>query len=236
MSDKKSVSEILKTVQENKRKVLTEYESKNILSEIGIQVIETIFVESKLEAVEAARTLKYPVVMKVSSPDIIDRSEADAIRVGIASEIEVRQAFEDITINARSFKEGADVKGVVVQKYLPNALEVIIRVIQDKSFGPTVAFGLAGVWADFLQDVSYRLAPVSKNDAGEMIEEINGYPALKGGKEGNPVDISALKDIIHKISQLPSDYEEISEIDLDPVFALEESKGATVVDAWIELK
>ncbi|KXA91228.1 hypothetical protein AKJ57_02015 [candidate division MSBL1 archaeon SCGC-AAA259A05] len=236
MSGRRNISGILKAVQEDGRKILTEYESKNILSEIGISVIETILATSKLEAVDAARELKYPVVMKVSSPDIMDRSEADAIRVGLTSEIEVRQAFEDITINARSYDKEADVRGVVVQKYVPSALEVIVKISQDRSFGPTVVFGVAGVWTDFLEDMSYRLAPVSKSDAGEMIEEIDGYPMLLGGEEGNPVDISALKDIIHRISQLPMEYEGILEINLDPVFALGEGKGATVVDARIELK
>ncbi|KXA92296.1 hypothetical protein AKJ64_03525 [candidate division MSBL1 archaeon SCGC-AAA259E17] len=236
MLDKKDVSETLKTVREAERKILTEYESKNILSEMEIPVIETVLVNSKLEAVEVARRLKYPVVMKVSSPDITSRSEAEAIRVGLTSELEVRQAFEDIRINARSYRSEADVKGVVVQKYVPNALEVVIRITQDESFGPTVVFSIGGVWTDFLQDISYRLAPVSKSDAGEMIKEIEGYPVLLGSGEGNPVDVSALEDIIHKISQIPEEYEDILEVSLDPVFALEEGKGATVVDARIELK
>ncbi len=227
---------MLSSILEEGRRTLTEVESKKVLSEWDISVTESILASSELEAVDAARDLKYPVVMKISSPDILDKSEADCIRVGISSEIEVRQAFEDLKLNAKSWNEEADIYGVEVQEYVPDAQEAVVGIIQDQSFGPTVTFGLSGVWVDVLEDISYRLAPVSKEDAEEMIEEINGYPILAGINSGTMFDRDALVDIIKKTSELPMEFREISEIDLDPIFAYEKGDGAIVVDARIILK
>lgn len=236
MSSKEEISQMLTSILEDGRKTLTEHESKKVLSNMDISVTETVLATTELEAVDAARDLKYPVVMKVSSPDIVDKSEAGGVRVGISSEIEVRQAFEDLRLNAKSWDEEADIHGVVVQKYVPEAQSVIIGVIQDQSFGPTVTFSLSGVWNEVLEDLSYRLAPTSEEDAKEMIEEINAHPILAGVAGGTPVDKDALVDIIKKTSELPVEFREISEIDLDPVFAYERGEGAIVVDARITLK
>ncbi|KXB06632.1 hypothetical protein AKJ51_03305 [candidate division MSBL1 archaeon SCGC-AAA382A20] len=236
MSKKREISEIFKSVQEDDRLLLTEFESKNVLINWGVPVAETRLATTELEAVDAARDLKYPVVMKVSSSDVPDKREVDGVRVGISSEIEVRQAFEDLRLNAKSVYEDADIKGVVVQEYLSEAKEVVIGVIQDPSFGPTVTFGLGGVWIEVLQDMSYRLAPVSEEDAEEMIKEISGYPILSGAGGESPVDIDGIVEIIKKISEIPMEFREISEINLSPVFAFEKGNGACVVDAQIRLK
>lgn len=232
----KKTSKIIKSARKEGRTVLTEYESKNILDNFDIPVTETILATNKLKAVRAARNLKYPVVMKISSPDIIHKSDAGGVNVGLTSEIEVRQAYENITENAKAYNRSADIQGVVVQKYVPDAREVVIGITQDRSFGSTAMFGLGGVWVEVLEDVSFRLAPVSEKDAEEMIKEINGYPILSGARGEAPSDISALVNIIQKMSKLPTKYEEISEVDLNPVFALDKGKGATVIDAQIILK
>ncbi|KXA90236.1 hypothetical protein AKJ39_00170 [candidate division MSBL1 archaeon SCGC-AAA259J03] len=236
MAKKKEVSEILEAAREDNRTVLTEYESKNILSKWGVSVAKTILAKDELEAVDAARDLKYPVVMKISSPDVIDKEEVEGVRVGVSSEIEVRQAFEDLKLNTKSFNRNAEIHGVVVQEYVPEAKEVVIGIIQDPSFGPTVTFGLGGVWIEVLEDMSYRLAPVSEKDAEEMIKEISGYPILSGVRGEPSVDMEGIVNIIKKISELPVEFREISEINLNPVFAFERGKGAKVVDAQITLK
>lgn len=235
MPKKEDIKKVLNSAIEEGREVLTEYESKQILSNYGVSVTETKLATTELEAVDAARDLKYPVVMKVVSPDIPNRSEAEAVRVGITSEIEVRQAFEDVKLNAKSQNRDADIHGVVVQEYIPDATELVINIIQDPSFGPTVTFGLGGVWIEVLEDMSYRLAPVSEEDAEEMIREISGYPILSGVEDGGPVDEEGVVDIIKKTSELPVEFIEISEIELDPVFAFEKGDGAKVVDAQINL-
>lgn len=236
MVKKNQVSEIIEKVREEGRSTLTEYESKQVLKNWEISVTDTRLATSKLEAVDAARELKYPVVMKISSPDITDKTEVDGVRVGISSEIEVRQAFEDLKLNAKSVVEDAEIKGVVVQEYAPDATEVMVGVIQDPSFGPTMTFGLSGVWVDRLEDISYRLAPISGEDAREMVEEIQGYPILSGSEGGEPVDIDGIVDVLKKTSEIPIEFREISEISLTPVFAFPKNKGASVVDAQITLK
>lgn len=236
MSDDEEILEVFDSAREEDRTVLTEYESKEILSKWDVSVAETRLATDKLEAVDAARDLKYPVVMKIASPDITHKSDAGTVRIGLTSEIEVRQAFEDIVANAKAYDASADIRGVVVQKYLPDAQEVIVGVTQDRSFGPTVMFGLGGIWVEVLEDVSFRLAPVSEEDAEKMVKEIDGYPILSGVCGESPVDIEALVEVIRKTSELSVEHEEITELDLNPVFAFEEGEGATVVDAQIILK
>lgn len=236
MSDKKEISKILDSAIDDERNTLTEYESKKVLSNWEIPVTETRLATTKIEAVNAARELKYPVVMKISSPDIIHKSDIEGVQVGLTSEIEVRHAFDDIISNAKSYNENAEIQGVVVQKYVPDAREVVAGIIQDQSFGPTVMFGLGGVWVEVLEDVSFRLAPLSEKDAREMIEETTGYPVLSGERGRTPADIEVIVDILQKISQLPTDFEKISEIDLNPIFVLDKGQGAQVIDAQIILK
>ncbi len=236
MSEREEISEMLESLRGNGRTALTEYESKQILSKWEVSVTDTRLAKSELEAVDAARDLKYPVVMKISSPEIVNKSEVGGVRVGISSEIEVRQAFEDLKLNAKSVYEEADIQGVVVQEYVPDATQVVIGIIQDPSFGPTLTFGLSGVWIETLQDLSYRLAPVSEGDAEEMVREVNGYPILAGSEDEQPVDIEGIVDVIKKTSELPVEFREISEVALTPVFAFPRGEGAIVVDAHITLK
>lgn len=236
MPDKREISEILESVRKENREILTEHESKKILSHWDVPVTRTILTTDKLEAVNAARELKYPVVMKVLSPDISNRSQIGAVNVGLTSEIEVRQAYEDILMNARSYDENAEIQGVAVQKYVPDAQKVVMGIIQDQSFGPTVMFSLGGVWFDVLKDISFRLAPVSTGDAEDMIKEINGYPVLSNVGGRPPLDIGALVDMLRKISRLPAEFEEIYEADLNPVFVFGEGGGAKAIDARITIK
>lgn len=236
MSKKKDISKILETAQSEGRNVLMEHESKNILSHWGIPVTETRLATDKLEAVNAARDLKYPVVMKIASPGILDKGAVEGLMIGLSSEIEVRQAFDDIIANVKSYDKDTDIRGVLVQEYIPGAQEVVIREVTDPSFGPTVVFGLSGSWMRELEDQSFRLSPVTEEEAESMIEEIKGYPMLVGGREEEPVDFSALVSMIKDISELSVDFEEISEINMDPVFAFKRGDGATVVDASIFIK
>lgn len=236
MSKKKDISKVLETAQEDDRKSLMEHESKKVLSYWGIPVTETILATDKLEAVKAARELKYPVVMKIASPDILDKGAVEGLMIGLSSEIEVRQAFDDIIANVKSYDEDTDIRGVLVQEYIPGAQEVVIREVTDPSFGPTLIFGLSGSWMRDLKDQSYRLSPVTEGEAEEMIREIKGYPMLLGGRDEDPVDIAALTNMIKDISELSVDFEEISEINMDPVFAFKRGNGATVVDARIFLE
>jgi acyl-CoA synthetase (NDP forming) len=150
--------------------------------------------------------------------------------------MEVRQAFKEVVDNARAYRPKAKILGVTIQEYVPHAREVIVGALQDPTFGATVMFGLGGVWVEALKDVSFRLSPLTADDAREMVSEIKGYPIL-GGIRGEPAaDIDAIVDVLQKVGQLAYEFPEISEMDINPLFVFDKGKGAIAVDARIILK
>ncbi len=213
-----------------------EHEAKQVLSAWGIPVARSELARDASEAVRIARELRYPVVMKIASPDIVHKSDAGGVRVGLSSELEVRQAFDEILANARAYRPNANIAGVTVQEYLPQGKEVIVGAMQDPSFGATVMFGLGGIWVEVLKDVSFRLAPLTAEDAKEMIREIKGYPVLAGLRGEPQVDLDAIADMLQKVGDLACEFSEIAELDLNPVFAFDRGKGAIAIDARMILK
>ena len=236
MAAKKKVLEFISSIAGQKRRELLEFESKKLISLWGIPTTRAELAHDIGEAVKLAREIKYPVVLKVASPDIIHKSDARGVKVGLSSELEVKHAFEEIMANVRAYKPNANVLGVTVQEYLPPAREVVVGTMQDKSFGPTVMFGLGGVWVEIMKDVSFRLAPLTRDDAFEMIEEVKGYSVLTGVRGKPPADTEALADILQKVGQLAVEVPEIAEMDLNPVFVFDKGKGAVAVDARIILR
>lgn len=235
LAAKKKVTEILSSIRKEGKLELTELDSKRILAAWGVPVNRTELARDLSEAVRAAREVRYPIVLKIASPDIINKSEAKGVKVGLTSELELRQSFDELINNARAYKPGAKILGVTIQEYLPPAREVIVGALQDPSFGATVMFGLAGVWAEVLKDTSFRLAPLKAEDAREMIQEIKGYPVLAGIQRAPPADIDALVDIIQKVGQLAHEFPEMAEIYLNPIFAFDNGKGAVTAGARIIL-
>ena len=231
----RKVAEILNSTRKEGRRELMELESKRVLAAWGVPVNRTELARDISEAVKVAREVRYPIVLKIASPDIIHKSEAKGVKVGLSSELELRQSFGDLIDNARVYKPDAKILGVTIQEYLPPAREVIVGALQDPSFGATVMFGLGGVWVEVLEDISFRLAPLSAEDAREMIQEIKGYPVLAGIRGTPPADVGALVDIIQKVGQLTHEFSEIAEMDLNPIFTFDDGKGAVVADARIIL-
>lgn len=236
MAARKKVAEILSSIRELGRRELLEHESKQVLAAWDIPTTRVELARDAAEAVKAARELKYPVVMKIASPDIIHKSDAGGVRVGLSSELDVREAFEEITGNARAYKPKANILGVTVQEYVARAREVIVGTVQDPTFGATVMFGLGGIWVEALKDVSFRLAPLAVVDAKEMISEIKGYPILAGIRGEPEADIDAIVVILQKAGQLAHEFPEIVEMDINPIFVFDRGKGATAIDARIILK
>ncbi|MEW6222239.1 MAG: acetate--CoA ligase family protein [Candidatus Hadarchaeota archaeon] len=228
------VAEILKSVEDG-RKELTEIESKAVLQARGIPVNRTQLATDVSEAIRIAREIHYPVALKVASPDILHKSDAKGVKLGVGSEFELKRAFEELMNNARTYNPGARILGVTVQEYVPPAREVIIGGLQDKTFGPTVMFGLGGIWVEVLKDVSFRLAPLDPAEARGMIQEVKGNPVLTGTRGTPPADINAIADVIQKVGQLIVDFPDISEIDINPMFVFDAGKGAVAVDARILL-
>lgn len=236
VAEKKKVAEILSSIRKDGRRELMELESKRVLAAWGVPVNRTELARDLSEAVKVAREVHYPIVLKIASPDIIHKSEAKGVKVGLSSELELRQSFGELIDNARAYKPDAKILGVTIQEYLPPTREVIVGALQDPSFGATVMFGLGGVWVEVLEDVSFRLAPLSAEDAREMIQEIKGYSVLAGIRGTPSADVGALVDIIQKVGQLAHEFSEITEMDLNPIFVFDDGKGAVVADARIVLR
>jgi acetyl-CoA synthetase (ADP-forming) len=229
------IAELLQAVKKENRKELMEVEAKQVLQACGIPVNRTEFATDIGEAVKIAREIHYPVVVKVASPDILHKSDVKGVKLGVGSEFELRRAFEEIINNSKTRNPGARILGATVQEYVTPGREVIIGGLQDKTFGPTVMFGLGGIWVEVLKDVSFRLAPLSVEDAKDMIREVKGYPVLAGTRGSPPADIDAIAGIIQKAGQLIVDFPEISELDINPTFVFDSGKGAMAVDARIVL-
>jgi len=185
------------------------------------------------KAVEAAGKIGYPVAMKIVSPDIIHKSDAGGIKLGLNSKEEVRGAFDEILKNAGNVTTRDKILGTLISPMVPKGQECIIGMIQDRQFGPVIMFGLGGIFVEVLKDVSFRVAPLAREDIDEMVEEIKGYKVLKGIRGERPKDIDAIKDILFKLSEIAVENPEMNEIDLNPVIVHE--KGLSIVDSRVIL-
>lgn len=235
--DEKAARAVIADVRAHCCRNMTEVEAKAIFNAYGLPVAETELAVDEEHAVELAEKIGYPVVMKIMSPDILHKSDAGGVEVDIKDEEEARAAFQKIMDNAKAYDADADIHGIAVQEMAPWGTEVILGSIDDPTFGPTVMFGLGGIFVEILKDVTFRVAPVSPERALEMLDDINGAPILKGARGEEPRDRQALAEVLSRYSQMIYDLEdEIAESDANPVLVYEESKGVTVVDARIILK
>ena len=233
--DRERVRRVLDAARAEGRSFLLEHEAKEVLEAYGVPVARTRVASSPEGAVALARETGLPVVMKIVSPDIVHKSDAGGVFVGVRTEEEVRETFNRIVENAKKYKPDARIVGVTVQELAPQGLEVIVGATRDPQFGPVVAFGLGGVMVEALKDVSFRVAPVTPEDAEEMVREIKARDLLGPFRGQKPRDVGALKEVISRISQLVTDFPEISELDANPVMLYGEGEGLKVVDARIIL-
>lgn len=227
------VETVIAKARNEGRTVLTEVESKQLLGQAGIDVVETRLATSKEEAVSISEELGFPAVLKVASPDIIHKSDAGGVKLGLENAQAVGEAYDDIMAAARQKYPRARIMGVAVQKMARPGVEVIIGMSQDEQFGPVLMFGLGGILVEVLKDVSFRLVPLTRRDAAEMVREIKGYPLLEGYRGGEAVKIAYLENILLKVSDFVEKNPEVKELDLNPVFAY--SDGALAVDARVIL-
>src|SRR5215211_7051175 len=202
------VRQILDAVKSAGRDSLTAPEGKQICDAYGISVPQEGVVSSAAEAQKLASSMGFPVVMKIVSPDILHKTEAGGVVVGVKSEAEAARAYDEIVSGARRYSAEARVEGVQVQQLAPKGTEVIVGAIDDPSFGKLVAFGLGGVLVEVLKDVTFRLAPTDRGDALDMLESIQAREVLHGVHHGRPVDRDALAEIIVAVSQLVTDFPE----------------------------
>ncbi len=224
---------ILEQAREEKRTVLTEIEAKQMLKEAGINCTDTRLARTKTEAVSASEEVGYPVVLKVSSVDISHKSDAGGVKVNLPGRSEVEEAFDEIMASCKVVCPDASIEGVSVQSMVRAGVEIIMGMYKDADFGPVVMFGLGGVLVEVLQDVAFRIVPIEKADAAEMINEIQGRKLLEGYRGQEPVDIPCLEEMLVRLSDFVNRTPSIEEIDMNPVFAHRE--GAVAVDARIVL-
>jgi 4-hydroxybutyryl-CoA synthetase (ADP-forming) len=233
--DTAKVKSIFENVHKNGRSNLLEEEGYEVLEAYGFPTPKSILCTTEQECINAARQIGYPLVMKIVSPDIIHKSDAGGVKVGIKTDDELRNSFRAITENALKYKSDARIKGVLVQEMVKSAKETILGASQDPTFGPVIMFGLGGIYVEVLKDVVFRIVPIDEQEAINMVESIKTIKLLKGVRGEKSSDLRAIADSLQRLSQLVVDFPEIKEFDINPLLVLEAGKGARVVDARIIL-
>lgn len=213
-------------------KQLTEYESKELLRENGVPVVEEKLATSPEEARKAAKEIGLPVVMKVESREIQHKTEAGGVEK-VESLEKVEEAFNSIKNSVKEYNEGADIDGILVEEMLEGD-EFIIGLHTDPQFGQTLMFGLGGIYVEVFKDVTFRVVPVEEEDIDSMIDDLAAKPLLEGVRNKEPADMEKLKSTLRKISELGEEHPEIKELDINPLFV----NGSTIkaADALIKLK
>lgn len=225
---------VIERAREQGRTVLSEVEAKQLLAGAGVPVVETRPAATRDEAVAAANKLGYPVVLKIVSPQITHKSDTGGVKLNLGSAEEVSAAFDAIVQSAKAAVPDATIEGVSVQRMAEPGVEVIVGMTTDAQFGPVLMFGLGGVLVEVLKDVAFRVVPITKRDAQQMIHDIQGFPLLQGYRGQPPADLAALEGLLVGVSNFIEGHPQVSELDLNPVFAY--AKGALAVDARIVLK
>lgn len=225
---------ILARAKKEKRTLLTEVESKQLLENAGINVVKAKLATSMKEAVSLSKEMGFPVVLKIASPDVVHKSDVGGVKVGLNNASQVNKAYREIMAAVKEKFPKAAIDGVSVQPMAKPGVEVIIGMSKDAQFGPVIMFGLGGIFVEILKDVSFRIVPLLRRDAAEMIRDIKGFPVLQGYRGQPPSDVAALENMILKVSEFVDKNSYIKELDLNPVFA--RSDGAVAVDARVVLE
>jgi acetyltransferase len=233
--DKQRVQRTFDEVRGQGRLELGEIEAREVMAAYGMRLPESELARSPEEAVEIANRIGYPVVMKISSPDILHKSDIGGVRTGVQSASEARDAYELIEYRARRYQPNADIRGILVQQQAPKGRECLVGVSRDPQLGPMIGFGMGGIYVEVLKDVVFRLAPLSKQEAQEQIEAIRSFPILRGVRGEAPADIASILDTILRTSQLVTDFPEIVEMDINPLMVYDQGQGSIVLDARIIL-
>ena len=228
--DRDAVTRLFEAVRREGRKGIGDAEAQAILKAYGITAPKSTVAATKDEAIAYCERIGYPVVMKIASPDILHKSDVGGIIVGVENAEQARGAFDTLIKRAQDHKPDAVIWGCQIQEMVSGAREIIIGMNRDPQFGPLVMFGLGGIYVEVLKDVTFRVAPMSRLQAKEMVEAIRAYKLLTGIRGQPPSDLDAVVDTILRVSQLVTDFEEIAELDINPLLVREQGKGAVAVD------
>jgi acetyltransferase len=233
--DRARIRKAFDRIKREGRLQMGDAEAREILEACGIPVPASRMCRSAEEAVGFAESIGYPVVMKIASPDILHKTDIGGVRLNIASAQDVRDAFDLLTYRAMRYMPDAEIWGCLVQKQAVGGREVIVGMHRDPQFGPMVMFGLGGIYVEVLQDVAFRIAPFSREEAREMMEEIRSFGLLRGVRGQAHADLGAVEEVLLRVSQLVTEFPEVVELDINPLLVFEEGKGVSAIDMRLVL-
>jgi len=234
--DKSKVRQVFDEVRAQSRTTLLEEEGYKVLEAYGFSIPKKHLAQNEEECIKAVQEIGYPVVMKIASPEIVHKSDAGGVKIGLKNEDEIRQAFRTIISNAKKYKPDAKIDGILVQEMIKSGKETILGAKFDPILGPLIMFGLGGIYVEVLKDVVFRLAPLEEREATRMIESVKTINLLKGVRGEKPHDLGAIRESLQRLSQLITDFQEIEELDVNPLLVLENGKGVRAIDIRISLK
>jgi acetyltransferase len=230
------VRQIIQGTLDQGRVTIGDAQARDILTAYGLAIPDSSLAETADDAVEVANKMGYPVVLKVASPDILHKTDVGGVKVDLQNATDVRDAFDLITYRAQRYLPEARLWGCLVQKMVPEGLEVLIGMNRDPQFGPLVTFGLGGIYVETLRDVAFRVAPFSRREASEMLREIRASALLDGVRRQPPVDKEMLVEALLRIAQLVMDFPEIEELDINPFVIYNEGQGGIAIDMRLILR
>jgi acetyl coenzyme A synthetase (ADP forming)-like protein len=233
--NKNPVIKIIKSYRSRNLLEIGEFDAKTIVESYGMTIPEGHFASTSLEAVNIANEMRYPLAMKISSPDILHKSDIGGVKIGLGSATEVEDAFDLMMLRIKKKMPEADIRGVLVEEMITSGKEVILGMKKDPQFGPMLMFGLGGIFVEVLKDVNFSLAPITAEECKEMMEGTKTYKLLTGVRGQRAVDIQAIVTSLLQLSQLVMDFPEIDEVDINPLKVGHPGEGAFVVDARIIL-
>jgi len=232
--NKKQVQAVLDTIKKEKRAHLSEPESYQLLEAYGMKVIANRVAKDLDKIIIAANEIGFPVVLKIVSPDILHKIDVGGVKINLKDESELKKAFKEISESVKSKKPDAEIQGFLIEKFFTaKSIEIIAGANAINGFGSLIMFGLGGTFVELFKDVAFRLAPLTKQDALNMIKDTKGYQILKGFRGQSAYDIDSIVDYLLRISQLVMDFPEIKELDLNPIKVLEDGEGLVIMDAKV---
>jgi acetyltransferase len=223
--------DIFQRVMEEKRSRLKDSEAQDVLKAYGFRFPKNYFARTSAEAIQAARNIGHPVVMKIISPQVIHKSDIGGVRLNLKNDDEIEKAFFEITTHARNIIPSAQIYGVMIQEMIKDGKEIIAGITKDPQFGHMVMFGMGGIYVEVLKDVSFRINPLSLEDAHDMIRETRTFPLLRGVRGEPEADLEAIENALLLLSQMASDFPYILEADINPLLVMERGKGIVAIDA-----
>jgi 4-hydroxybutyryl-CoA synthetase (ADP-forming) len=233
--NKSKAKKIFDQVKKEKRTSLLEEEGQEILRAYGFPLPKSVLAKNEKDAVKSARKIGYPVVLKIASPQIIHKSDAGGVKVNLTNDKDVTTSFREIVKNAKKYNKKAEIKGVLVNEMIKGGKEMIIGSKLEPGFGPVVMLGMGGIYVEILKDVTFKLAPMTDVESNDMISSIKTKKLLEGVRGEKPSDLKKLSECIQRLSQLVTDFEEIKELDMNPVLVMEKGKGCKILDVRIGL-